>query len=101
MARGHRPVMAGVHRLQHIERFRAADLAENDAVGAHAQRIAQQVAHGDLAAALEIGGRVSSRTTCGCCNCSSAASSIVTVRSAASIMRDSAFNSVVLPEPVP
>src|ERR1700756_3132033 len=47
------------------------------------------------------GGRVSSRTTCGCCNCSSAASSIVTVRSAGSISRDNAFNNVVLPEPVP
>ena len=45
--------------------------------------------------------RVSSRTTCGCCSCSSAASSIVTMRSPMSISRDSAFSSVVLPEPVP
>src|SRR5882762_1705727 len=45
--------------------------------------------------------RVSRRTTCGCCSCNSAASSIVTVRSAPSIMRDSALSSVVLPEPVP
>ena len=28
-----------------------------------------------------LGGRVSRRTTCGCCSCSSAASSIVTMRS--------------------
>ena len=48
-----------------------------------------------------LGGRVSSRTTCGCCSCSSAASSIVTVRSAASIIRDRALSRVVLPEPVP
>ena len=45
--------------------------------------------------------RVSRRTTCGCCSCNSAASSIVTTRSARSIIRDSAFSSVVLPEPVP
>ena len=45
--------------------------------------------------------RVSSRTTCGCCSCNSAASSIVTMRSARSIIRDSALSSVVLPEPVP
>ena len=48
-----------------------------------------------------LGGRVSSRTTCGCCNCSSAASSTVTMRSPGSIRRDMAFISVVLPEPVP
>src|SRR5579875_1388763 len=34
--RAHRAVMAGVHRLQHVERFGAADLAEDDAVRAHA-----------------------------------------------------------------
>ena len=48
--RGHRAVMAGVHRLQHVERLGAAHLADDDAVGAHAQRVAQQVALGDLAA---------------------------------------------------
>ena len=47
------------------------------------------------------GGRVSRRTTCGCCSCSSAASSMVTTRSPLSISCESAFNSVVLPEPVP
>jgi hypothetical protein len=31
------------------------------------------------------GGRVSSRTTCGCCNCNSAASSQVTMRSSLSM----------------
>ena len=51
----HRAVVAGVHRLQHVERFVAADLAEDDAVGAHAQRVLQQVAHRDLAGALEVG----------------------------------------------
>ena len=79
----------------------AAHLADDDAVGAHAQRVAHQVALRDLAAAFQAGGRVSRRTTCGCCNCSSAASSIVTMRSPWSISRDMAFISVVLPEPVP
>src|SRR5258708_6440686 len=47
------------------------------------------------------GGRVSSRTTCGCCSCSSAASSQVMTRSSSSIYWVRQFNSVVLPEPVP
>ena len=33
----------------------AADLADDDAVGAHAQRVAHQVADGDLALALDVG----------------------------------------------
>ena len=48
-----------------------------------------------------LGGRVSRRTTWGCCNCSSAASSTVTMRSPGSIMRDRALSRVVLPDPVP
>ena len=48
-----------------------------------------------------LAGRVSRRTTCGCCSCSSAASSMVTMRSPLSIMPDRALSSVVLPEPVP
>ena len=77
------------------------DLAEDDAVGAHAQRVPDQVALRDLARPSRLGGRVSSRTTCGCCSCSSAASSMVTMRSPWSIRRDSALSMVVLPEPVP
>ena len=34
-----RSVVAGVHRLQHVERFLAADLADDDAVGAHTQGV--------------------------------------------------------------
>ena len=47
------------------------------------------------------GGRVSSRTTCSWCSCSSAASSIVTMRSRSEMKLDSTFSSVVLPAPVP
>ena len=47
------------------------------------------------------GGRVSSRTTCGCCSCSSAASSQVMTRSSSSMKLVRQLSSVVLPEPVP
>ena len=46
--------MARVHRLQDVERLGAADLTKDDTVGTHAQRVAQQVAHRDLAAAFEV-----------------------------------------------
>ena len=47
--------MAGVHRLQHVEGFGAAHLADDDAVRPHAQRVAHQVALVDLARALDVG----------------------------------------------
>ena len=47
------------------------------------------------------GGRVSSRTTCSCCICNSAASSIVITRSSLGMKLESVFKSVVLPQPVP
>ena len=48
-----------------------------------------------------LGGRVSMRPTCGCCSCSSAASSMVIRRSFSEMKADSALSIVVLPEPVP
>src|ERR1700761_9406668 len=48
-----------------------------------------------------LGGRVSRRTTCGCCSCSSAESSQVMTRSSLSIKAVKQLRSVVLPEPVP
>ena len=48
-----------------------------------------------------LAGRVSSGSQCGCCRRSSAASSMVSTRSPGSIILDSAFSIVVLPEPVP
>ena len=48
-----------------------------------------------------LGGRVSSRTTWGCCSCSSAESSQVMMRSSLSIEPVRQLRSVVLPEPVP
>ncbi|KTT92345.1 hypothetical protein NS44R_14630, partial [Mammaliicoccus sciuri] len=54
MQRAHRAVVAGVHRLQQVERFGAADFADDDALGAHTQAVADQLAHGDLALALDV-----------------------------------------------
>ena len=48
-----------------------------------------------------LAGRASNDTVCGCSRRSSAASSMVTIRSSAGIKEDSTFNVVVLPEPVP
>ena len=40
--------MAGVHGLQHIERFGAAHFADNDAVGVHAKACADQIRNANL-----------------------------------------------------
>ena len=54
--RRHRSFVAGVHRLQHVERLFAAALADDDAVGPHAQRVSHEIALADLAFALDVGG---------------------------------------------
>ena len=48
-----------------------------------------------------LAGRVSIRATCGCCSCSSAASSMVISRSSSGMKAESALSMVVLPVPVP
>src|ERR1019366_6134521 len=40
---GYRTVVAGVHGLQHIQRFSSAHLADHDAVGPHTQRVDDQL----------------------------------------------------------
>ena len=47
--------MAGVHRLQKVEGLGSADLADDDALGTHTQAVLDEIAHGDLALAFEIG----------------------------------------------
>lgn len=42
-------VVAGIHRLQHIEGLGAAHFADNDAVGVHAETGANQVGNANLA----------------------------------------------------
>ncbi len=54
-ARWRASVVAGGHGLEHVEGLAAADLADDDAVGAHAQRVAYEVADGDPALALHVG----------------------------------------------
>ena len=50
---GHRALMAGIHRLQHVEGFLAAALAEDHPVGTHAQRVLDEIALADFAAAFD------------------------------------------------
>ena len=52
---GDRAVVTGVHGLEHVERFSATDLTDDDAVGSHTQRVAHEVADLDLALALDVG----------------------------------------------
>src|SRR5450756_2823169 len=53
--RTHRSVVTGVHGLQQVEGLRSADFADDDAFGTHTQAVADQLAHGDLAFALDVG----------------------------------------------
>ena len=54
MHRAHGTVVAGIHRLQHVERRFVADLADDDPVGAHPQGVADEVADAYLAASLDV-----------------------------------------------
>src|SRR3546814_5429138 len=53
---GHRALVARIHCLEHVERLARPHLADDDAVGAHAQRVLDQPALQDLALALDVGG---------------------------------------------
>ena len=52
---GHGSFVAGIHRLQHVEGFFAADLADDDAVGPHAQAVDQQLPLADGAVSFHVG----------------------------------------------
>jgi hypothetical protein len=47
--------VARVHGLQKVERLRSAHLAHDDAFGTHTQAVLDEIAHGDLALAFEVG----------------------------------------------
>ena len=51
-----RAVVSGVAGLQHVERLAPADLADDDAIGSHAQRAAHEIAHADRAGSLGVRG---------------------------------------------
>ena len=53
--RAYGSVMTRVHRLHHIQRFAAADLTDNDPVGAHTKCIADQIPRGYRALSFDIG----------------------------------------------
>ena len=53
MDRAHGSVMPGIHGLQQFQHFAAAHFANDDAIGAHAQAVDQQIADADMAAAVK------------------------------------------------
>ena len=55
VARRQRALVAGVHGLQHVEGLAGPDLADHDAVGAHPQGVAHEVADAHLPVALGAG----------------------------------------------
>ena len=56
VARRQRALVAGVHGLEHVEGLAPPDLADDDAVGPHAQRVAHEVADRGGADAVGVGG---------------------------------------------
>ena len=52
--RGQRALVARVHRLEHVQRLGAANLADDDPVRPHAQRVADELADPHLALALDV-----------------------------------------------
>ena len=52
--RGQTPVMTGVHRLKHVQRFAAAAFADHNPIRTHPQRVANQIADGDRPPPLDI-----------------------------------------------
>ena len=52
--RGQRAFVAGVHGLQHVERFRSAAFADDDPLGTHTQGVLHQVGGRDRALAFDV-----------------------------------------------
>ena len=53
---GHRSVVPGVERLEHVERLATAHLSDDEAIGPHPERGAHELAHRDPAGALGVRG---------------------------------------------
>ena len=102
VARGHRAVVAGVHGLEHVQRLARTTLADDDPVGPHAQGVAAPArGWGWRPCPRCWRGATSSVTTCSWRSWSSAASSMVTIRSSLGMKDERMLSIVVLPEPVP
>jgi hypothetical protein len=52
--RAHRAVVAGVHRLQQVERLGSADFADDDPFRTHTQAVLDEIAHRDPALAFKV-----------------------------------------------
>src|SRR5438552_3730687 len=50
------PVVTGIHRLEHVERFFPSHLADDDAIGPHTQRVDHELTLADCAFVLDIWG---------------------------------------------
>ena len=55
MNRRQAAIVAGVHGLQHVDGFAAANFADHDAIGTHAQSVANQIALRHFASTFDIG----------------------------------------------
>ncbi len=53
--RGQAAVVTGIHRLEHVERFFAADLADDDAIRTHTQGVDDQLALPNVSLAFDVG----------------------------------------------
>jgi hypothetical protein len=94
-------VVAGVHGLQHVQRLFAAHLAQDDAVGPHAQRVDHQLALADGALAFEVGRPALQAGHVLLLDLQLGGVFDGDDALAAEMNPESTFSSVVLPEPVP
>ena len=98
---GHGAVVAGVHGLQHVQRFGAAHSPTMMRSG-RMRRALMTRSRWVMAPAPSIFDRAGFQPHhVRCCSCSSAVSSMVTTRSSSGMKRESVFSMVVLPEPEP
>ena len=51
----HRPIMTGIHRLKHLERFSATTLPHNDSVWAHTKSVYHELARGNFTRSFNAG----------------------------------------------
>ena len=100
VARGERAVVAGAHGHHHVEGLRPTDLADDEAIGPHAQRSPHEIADGHLAGALGAARPGLQPHDVGAGSDSSAASSMVMIRSPGAATPARALSSVVLPAEV-
>jgi hypothetical protein len=55
MRRGQGTFVARVHGLEHVECLASTNLADDDPVRAHPQRVAHEITDGDFAPTLDVG----------------------------------------------